>query len=170
MTLGAEHTVGADKGSPPPGTSAPPATGFGNGGNGGVAAPSFPSIDLKSLQGCQAELEACCNGLAWLDHLWGMAVDALSEAEDVWATVESDAAKAARDDAPSAATATEIRGLITAYVNRTPSARKAKDKLTEAKNERDKLERWMRTAEKRLSAAQTAARGHDALGRYGGGA
>lgn len=125
-------------------------------------------IDLSNVHACQSEMQDCSRGLAYLDHIFGRAVDALSEAESTWDSVESDAAAKVREDAPKAATATEIKGAITAYVNARPPAREARDELTKARDRMAKVDRWMRSLEKRLSAAQSAQNGHQALGKYGG--
>lgn len=126
--------------------------------------------DLKAgIPACIAELQYCKSALARLDHLYGRALDDLDETKRTWELVEAEAARAARDDAPSAATATEIRGRIAEYVERRPSARTARESYLSAVTRRDKLERWMRTFEHRLSAAQSAQNGHDRLARYGGG-
>lgn len=125
-------------------------------------------IDLSTIQGCGQELEACSNGLAWMDHLWGDLLDSLDEAESTWEAKEAEAAELARADAPKAATATEIRALITKHVNATPSYRKALDEVREKRRQKAKLERWFRTAEKRISAAQSAQNGHDRLAKHGG--
>lgn len=130
---------------------------------------TLPQIDLSTVQGCQAELQTCARGLAWLDHLWGECIDSLSEAEAVMDAVEVEAAKAARQNCPDKATAAEIKAGMTAYVNARPSERKAADRLREARDTKEKIARWMRTAEKRMSGAQSALNGHQALGRYGGG-
>jgi hypothetical protein len=126
-------------------------------------------IDLTTMQGCQNELQACSRGLAYMDHWWGALLDAKDEAESVWAAQELEAAALARADAPSGATATEIKALITKHVNATPSARKALDEVTEKRRQKEKLERWFRSLEKRQSAAQAARNGHEALAKYGGG-
>lgn len=126
-------------------------------------------IDLQSIPGCMAEIEACSRGLAAMDHLYGRVLDDLADRRVTWEAIEVDAARSARDDAPRAATATEIRAGITAYVNRTPSASKARAELAEAENRKEKLDRWMRSLEKRMSGAQSAQNGHDKLAKYGGG-
>lgn len=129
----------------------------------------FAPISLTDPQSCQAELERCSNGLAYMDHLYSQVLDALDEAEATWEAVEAEAAAAARTDAPKAATATEIRGLIHEWVSQRPSKAEAREKAREARRRKDKLDRFMRSLEKRLSAAQSAAKGHESLGRYGGG-
>ena len=126
-------------------------------------------IDLSNVHACQSEIQDCSRGLAYLDHLFSQAVDLVSEKETIWDSEESEALRAAREDAPKAATATEIRGLVTAHVNKRPSARKARDELRAAHDTKEKVERFMRSIEKRLSAAQSAMNGHQALGKYGGG-
>jgi uncharacterized protein involved in exopolysaccharide biosynthesis len=115
------------------------------------------------------ELSDCSRGLAYLDHHYATTLDALDAAEATWDTVEAEAAEKARTDAPRAATATEIKGLITSYVDRHPSMREDREKVQAERRELAKIERWMRTLEKRMSAAQSALNGHDQLGRYGGG-
>ena len=126
-------------------------------------------IDLSNPLACNAEIVACSRGLAYLDHMFGQIVDSLSEAEAVMETVESDAAKAARSDAPSAATAAEIKGLMTSWINARPSASQARTELRKAQDRKAKIDRWLRSLEKRMSAAQSALNGHQSLARYGGG-
>lgn len=125
--------------------------------------------DLLSIQGCIQEIENCNRGLAYLDHVFGTVLNKLDESETTWASVEAEAAEAARRDAPSGTTATEIKGGITRWVEQRPSKVEAREDAKRWRRRKEKVDRWMRTLEKRLSAAQSAQNGHDALGRYGGG-
>jgi len=125
-------------------------------------------IDLKTLHGCLEELESCSRGLAYFDHLYAICLDKLNEAEATMEAVRSEAAAAAREDAPKAATAVEINGRITHWINERPSASKARSTLREVETQKAKLDRWLRSLEKRLSAAQSARSGHESLARGGG--
>ena len=125
--------------------------------------------DFSNVHGCIAELQDCNRGLVYLDHLYGRILDELAEAEQTWASVESDAAKAARKDVPKAATAVEIKGAMTAWVNDRPSASQARNDVQEARRRKDKIDRWIRSLEKRGNFAQSAQNGHSLLTRGGGG-
>jgi Skp family chaperone for outer membrane proteins len=125
--------------------------------------------DFSNVNGCIEELQACNKGLVYLDHLYGRILDELAEAEQTWASVEADAAKAARDDAPKAATAVEIKGAMTEWVNNRPSASKARDAVQEARRRKEKIDRWIRSLEKRGNFAQSAQKGHEQLAKGGGG-
>lgn len=122
------------------------------------------------IPACQQELEVCKRGMATLDHLFGRILDDVDNHQQTWDSTEAEAARAARADAPKAATATEIKGLITEWVNKRPSAHEARESYRQALRRKEKVERWMRSLEKRMSAAQSAMNGHDSLGKYGGGA
>lgn len=124
---------------------------------------------LTTPHGVLQELEDIRAGLLYFDHLFGRVLDDLHERQSVWNTAESEAAALARADAPKAATATEIKGLITHHVNASPSARKARDELAEAEARKAKIERWVRSLEQRLKAAQSAKGTHDQLMQGGGG-
>jgi hypothetical protein len=143
--------------------------GSSSGGAGGRP-PNTWQPKLNDVFGCMKELSDCSRGLAYLDHHYAQTLDALDVAEATWNTVEAEAAEKARTDAPKAATAVEIRGLITSYVDRHQSKREDRERVQAERRELAKIERWMRTLEKRMSAAQSALNGHDQLGRYGGGA
>ena len=125
--------------------------------------------DFTNIHGCIAELQDCNRGLVYLDHLFGRILDELAEAEQIWINVESDAALAARKDAPKAATAIEIKGAMTEWVNHRPSAVEARDAYQEARRRKDKIDRWIRSLEKRGNFAQSAQNGHALLTRGGGG-
>lgn len=131
--------------------------------------PASFGSDLLSVQGCQQEIQDCSRGLAYLDHIFGIVLSNLDDAETTWNSVEADAAQCARADAPKAATAVEIKGGITRWVQAHPSALRDRENVLEWRRRLTKVERWMRTLEKRLSAAQSAQKGHEQLGRYGGG-
>jgi hypothetical protein len=125
-------------------------------------------IDLSTIQGCGEELEACANGLAYMDHLWNDCIDAVDTHRETVDSYEADAAAEIRESLPKAATATEVKAAIHRWFERRPDARKARDNLREAERQKAKLERWFRTAEKRISAAQSAQNGHDRLAKHGG--
>lgn len=142
--------------------------GSGSAEDGGDSAKAWRP-NLQDVFGCLREIEDCSCGLAYLDHVYGRTLDDLDAAEATWDTVEAEAAEKARADAPKAATATEIKAGITRYVDRHPSMREDREKVLKLRRKLAKVERWMRTLEKRLSAAQSANNAHDTLGRYGGG-
>lgn len=130
----------------------------------------FPPIDLKAdVHGCLRELENCSNGLVYFDHLWGRVIDDIDKAEETYEAYESEAAEKVRESAPNAATATEIKAGINRYIERRKDAREARDELKEARRRKAKLERWIRSLEKRQSAAQTAQNGHAQIAKGGGG-
>lgn len=135
-----------------------------------AALDAVGAADFKDIPGCIRELEACNRGLAYLDHLYGRVLDELDEAEATWDSTEAKAARAARDDAPSGATATEIKGRIIEWVEARPSALQAREAVKEQRRRKDKIDRWMRSLEKRGGFSQSAQNGHDKLGKYGGGA
>lgn len=118
---------------------------------------------------CQLELERCARGLAYLDHLYGRVLDDMDACRAEWDEVEAQAAIASRGDA-KALTATEVKARITQWVNKRPEARELRERLAAAERRKAKIERWMRSLEKRISAAQSALNGHEQLARYGGGA
>lgn len=124
-------------------------------------------INLQNTHGCLAELEACSNGLAYFDHLYSRVLDQTREAEAVWESIEAEAAAAARDDARSGATAVEIKGLMTAWVDKRPSHSNARLLLRKLQADEAKLERFTRSLEKRMSAAQSAAKAHELIARQG---
>lgn len=125
-------------------------------------------INLSTVQGCQAELETCANGLAYLDHWWSRILDELDKAEGAWETIEATAAAQARGPDDKHLTATEIKGRITAWVDNVTDATEKRDRVREMRRIKAKVERYFRSLEKRLSAAQTASKGHDALASGGG--
>ena len=125
--------------------------------------------DLSTWHGVLAELEDLSNGLLYFDHLYGQVLNDVDERKATYEAVESKAAAAARTDAPKAATATEINGRITEWINARPSARQALDDLREAERRKAKIERWVRSLEQRLKAAQTAKGIHEQLSHGGGG-
>lgn len=125
--------------------------------------------NLQNVHGCLRELEDCSHGIAYLDHLFGRVLDDLAERQATMENVESEAAIAARKDAPSAATAAEIKGLMTKWINERPSKAKAREELREAQRRKDKVDRWMRSLEKRGGFAQSAQNGHEQIARFGGG-
>jgi hypothetical protein len=126
-------------------------------------------VDLSSVHGCLRELEDCSKGLAYFDHLWGRVIDDLDKHRETVETYESEAARDVREGLPAkGATAAEVNAGINHWFQVRPDARKARDELREAERRKAKLERWFRTLEKRMSAAQTAQNGHDQLARHGG--
>jgi DNA repair exonuclease SbcCD ATPase subunit len=127
------------------------------------------TTNLSTLHGCLEELEACSTGLTYFDHLFARVLDDLDQRRLTWESIEAEAAKAARQDAPKAATATEIKGLMTQYVERRSSHAKARDQLREAERRKEKIDRWTRTLEKRIGAAQSAKGIHEQLAEGGGG-
>ncbi len=124
---------------------------------------------LTDVHGCLVELEDCRAGLTYLDHVYALCLSRVEEAEQVWDNVEAKAAGAARDDAPKAATAREINGLITQWVNDRPSAVEAREDAKTWRRRLTHVERCLRSLEKRIMAAGSAQNGHEQLGRYGGG-
>ncbi len=127
-------------------------------------------IDLSNVHACQSEMQDCSRGLAYLDHLFGQIVDSLAAAQDEYDTIEAAISAGVRQgDDSKALTATEIKGRITAAFEESPAYREVRVKLTEARGRKTKIDRWMRSIEKRLGAAQSASNGHDQIGRYGGG-
>lgn len=125
-------------------------------------------INLQNVHGCLEELETCSKGLAYLDHLYGKVLDDLHDFAVAWETTEAEAAAAARTAAPKAATAAEIKGLMTAWVDSKPAARMSRENLREAERRKAKLDRWMRTLEKRGGFAQSAQNGHALIDKGGG--
>jgi hypothetical protein len=125
-------------------------------------------IDLTTLHGCMTELEQTSRGLAYMDHLWGLMLDHLDEAEATWDAVKSEAATKARTDLPKAATAVEINAAITRYVNQRPSDVEARQRVLEKRRQKAKLERYFRSLEKRASSAASAKNVHEQLGKFGG--
>ncbi len=130
----------------------------------------FREIDLTSIPGCHHEIQECSRGLAWLDHLFASAVNDLSDAEDAWATWEAKALAAARENARSGATAAEMRGLVTTYREQVEDGkcREAWVALRTAQRRKEKVLKFIDSLGKRQSAAQSALKGHENLGRYGG--
>jgi hypothetical protein len=124
--------------------------------------------DLSTLHGCLEELSACSTGLTYFDHLFHQVLDDLERHQLTWESIEAEAAKAARQDAPKAATATEIKGLMTQYVERRTSHAAARNALREAERRKEKIDRWTRTLEKRIGAAQSAKGIHEQLAEGGG--
>lgn len=125
-------------------------------------------MKLSDVHGCLQELEDCSRGLTYFDHLWGRVIDDLDKRQETVDSYESDAATEVRASLPRGATATEVRAAINHWFQVRPDARKARDELREAERRKTKLERWFRTLEKRSSAAQSAAKGHEQLARGGG--
>jgi len=125
-------------------------------------------IRLDTPEACRVELERCSSGLAWLDHAYSLARDAVDDAEQTYNAFEADAAVAARKQLGKGATATEVKGAITSWVLSNEHADSASIDLYKARAMLDKLERYFRSLEKRLGAAQSAAKQHDAApGDYG---
>lgn len=127
------------------------------------------TTSLRDLFGVLDELQACKDGLTHFDHVFGLAIDEVTRTERIWKNVEAQASKAARADAPKAATATEINGLITTWVNDRPSAVEARENHAKAEADLKKVERWIRSLEQRLKTAQTAKGVHEQLMQGGGG-
>ena len=125
------------------------------------------TIDLSNVHGCQAELETCANGLAYLDHWWCKVLDALDDAEKDWETVEATAAAQVRG-VDTHLTATEVKGRITLWIDEVKDASEKRDKVREMRRIKAKVERYFRSLEKRLSAAQTAQNGHAEIAKGGG--
>lgn len=127
------------------------------------------TVSLTTIHGCLEELEAVSNGLLWFDHLYGQVLDDIDAKRVTWDSVEAEAAKVARAEIPKAATAIEVKGFITRYVEQRVSGVEARDQLREAERRKDKIERWVRSLEQRLKAAQTAKGIHEQLSHGGGG-
>lgn len=125
------------------------------------------SIDLSNVLSCQAELQRCSNGLAYLDHWWCAVLDEVDEAEQAWDTVEAKAAAEARNG-DKALTAVEVKGRITAAIDADEDASAARERLRNARSIKAKVERYFRSLEKRIGAAQSAQNGHGQLARGGG--
>ena len=120
-------------------------------------------IDLQSVPGCHQELQDCANGMAYLDHMFGKVMDDLDRTRETWEAVEADAVREVRERVTKAATAVEVRGAVNDWIVNRADARDAREAYREAIRRREKIERWMKTLEKRLSAAQTAHNGQLAL-------
>ena len=120
-------------------------------------------IDLQTVPGCIEEIQNCSNGMAWLDHQFGKALDDIDRTRETWEAVESDAVREVRERVPKAATAVEVRGAVNDWIVNRADARAAREDHRAALRHREKVERWMKTLEKRLSAAQTAQNGQLAL-------
>ena len=120
-------------------------------------------IDLQSVPGCHQELQDCANGMAYLDHLFGRVMDDLDRTRETWEAVEADAVREVRERVTKAATAVEVRGAVNDWIVNRADARDAREAYREAHRRKEKIERWMKTLEKRLSAAQTAHNGQLAL-------
>lgn len=123
---------------------------------------------MHDLFGILDELERCRNGLVETNHRFGQAIDRLSETRRTWESVESEAARAVRKDAPKAATATEIKGLITAYVNIRPSSAAARAEYDAAKDDLTKIESEISTFHHIIKTLQTAKGIHEQLLQGGG--
>lgn len=127
-------------------------------------------IDLSNIHACQSEMQDCSRGLAYLDHIYGQVIDDLSACELNWNQAEAAAAKAVRMTIRKGATAAEVKGAIHDWITNVAYGPQARENLRKARDRKEKVDRWMRSLEKRLSAAQSAQNGHQALGKYGGGA
>lgn len=125
-------------------------------------------INLSNVHGCLTELQTCANGLAFLDHKFHEATQAVSRNEALMESIEARAAEWARQDAPKAATAAEIKGRMTRYINERTEDAKVRAELRSAKDLLAKVERYMRSLEKRIGAAQAARNGHELLAKAGG--
>lgn len=134
------------------------------------AIEDHPDRDLKAgIPACIAELEYCKRALARLDHLFGRALDDVDRAQAIWENIEAKASAHARSEVRKAATAAEVKGAMADYVNDRPEDVKVRGELRDANRRLEKLRRWQESFARRMSAAQTAQNGHEALGRYGGG-
>lgn len=127
-------------------------------------------INLSNVLACVDELQTCANSLAILDHWFNASVDMLSDAEETWSAYESTAAAEVRPNLPKTATATEVRAAMNEWVRNRPDARKAWDHLREARKYKEKVERFIRTLEKRGGLAQSAKNGHESLAQHAGSA
>ena len=125
-------------------------------------------LTLQNLQGCLSELENCSRGLTYSDHIFSLVLDAIDETAETWATYEAEGREAVRTDYPKATTAGEKDAALHEWVLRHPSARKARDAHQEAVRRKSKVERFMRTMEKRIGSAQSAQNVHDRIARHGG--
>jgi hypothetical protein len=122
-------------------------------------------ILLDSPEECEKELMRSTNGLASLDHIFTLAVDARDEADEAWEAFE---AKASAEVAQKGITATELRGRITTWTSERPDAMAARRAQRLAHSELEKIARYYRSAEQRATNAQAALKRHLGNARYGG--
>lgn len=126
----------------------------------------MPVIDLTSVFGCQSEIQDCSRGIAYLDHHFGAIVDELVDAELAYDLIEAKAAESARQSKSD--TAAEINGRIALAIDSNPEWAKARDRVVLARKRKAKVDRWIKSLEKRQSAGQSALKGHEQIQRGGG--
>ena len=122
-------------------------------------------ILLDSPEGCEKELMRSTNGLALLDHVLTLAVDARDDADERWEEWE---AKASTECATKGITATELRGRIINWTAERPEAKAARSAQRKAHSELEKVSRYYRSLEQRATNAQAALKRHLGNSRYGG--
>ena len=122
-------------------------------------------ILLDSPEECERELMRVTNGLAHLDHVYTLAVDAKDEAEQTWEEYEAVAAAAVHE---KGLTATVLQGRITSWCAEHPDAMAAKKAARSTASDLKKVDRYFRSLEQRATNAQAAMKRHLGNAKYGG--
>lgn len=125
--------------------------------------------NLSTTHGCLREFEDCSNGLTYFDHLFHLALDELDEAREGWEPWKAEGLDWARRSLGKGATAGELQSKLIEWAGRDQAATASLTRLREAERNKAKLDRFIASLEKRLTAAQSALRGHEQLSRYAGG-